>query len=134
MGTEGGPKAAENALGVDYPATVLSGTWVSPNMHNVIQIDGAAHNVVVIADKDTQVVNVGGDHSVRGGTLSQKLYSADKPTKDRLQHPQLRVGGELVDISWDDALSMMADVSRYVIDKYGELAWGMKTFSYNYKF
>jgi arsenite oxidase large subunit len=132
VGMEGGPKASENALGVDYPATVLSGAWVSPNMHNVIQIDGAAHNVVVIADKDTQVVNVGGDHSVRGGTLAQKLYSADKPTKDRLQHPRLRVAGELVDISWEDALSLMADVSRYVIDKYGELAWGMKTFSYNY--
>ena len=132
VGTEGGPKASENALGVDYPVAVLSGNWVSPNMHNVIQINGAPHNVVVMPDSETKVVNVGGDHSVRGGTLAQKLYSADMPTRDRLQHPQLRAGGELVDISWEDALSLMADVSRYVLDKFGDLAWGMKTYSYNY--
>ncbi|MCH7631844.1 MAG: molybdopterin-dependent oxidoreductase, partial [Planctomycetes bacterium] len=123
VGSEGGPKASENALGVDYPVAVLSGNWVSPNMHNVIQVNGAPHHVVVIPDSETEVVNVGGDHSIRGGTLAQKLYSPDKPTRDRLQHPQLRAGGQLVDISWEDALSLMADVSRYVLDKYGELAW-----------
>ncbi len=132
VGKEGGPNASENALGVDFPVAVLSGNWVSPNMHNVIQVNGAPHHVVVIPDSETEVVNVRGDHSIRGGTLAQKLYSPDKPTRDRLQHPQLRAGGQLVDISWEDALSLMADVSRYVLDKYGELAWGMKTYSYNY--
>ena len=132
VGKEGGPKAADNALGIDFPAPVLSGKWISPNMHNVIQINGEPHHVLVLPEEDTRVLNGRGDHSVRGGTLSQKLYSADTPTRDRLQQPQLRVDGRMVPISWDVALSIVADVSRYVLDKYSELAWGMKTYSYNY--
>jgi arsenite oxidase large subunit len=101
-------------------------------MHNVVQIDGVQHNVIVIPDGTTQVVNVRGDHSVRGGTLAQKLYSPETPTKDRLQQPQLRAGSRLVPISWDAALNLVADLSKYVMQKYGELAWGMKTYSYQY--
>lgn len=132
VGDEGGPKASENAFKVNFPAQVLSGMWISPNMHNVVQIDGVQHHVIVIPDGTTEVVNVRGDHSVRGGTLAQKLYNAETPTKDRLQHPLLRVGGRLAQISWNDALDLVADLSRYVVDKYGELAWGMKTYSYQY--
>ena len=104
VGEEGGSEASDNALGIDFPASVLSGKWISPNMHNVIQINGKPHHVLVVPDGDTEVVNVRGDHSVRGGTLSQKLYSADTPTRDRLQQPQLRVDGRMVPISWDAAL------------------------------
>ena len=132
VGREGGPLAAENALEVDFPTQVLSGKWVSPNMHNVVQIDGSAHHVLVIPDGDATVVNVRGDHSIRGGTLAQKLYSKDKPTRDRLLTPQLRVGDRFVSIPWDAALDLVAGLSRHVLDKYGELAWGMKTYSYNY--
>ncbi len=132
VGREGGPAAAENAIGVDYPVPALGGDWISPNMQNIVEIDGAPHHVLVIPDGDTEVVNRGGDHSVRGGTLAQKLYSPDKPTRDRLQRPQLRVDGEFVDISWDEAIELAGDVSRYVLDKYGEMAWGMKQFSYHY--
>ena len=132
VGREGGPAAAENAIGVDYPVPALGGDWISPNMQNIVEIDGAPHHVLVIPDSDTEVVNRGGDHSVRGGPLAQKLYSPDKPTRDRLQHPQLRVDGEFVDISWDEAIELAGDVSRYVLDKYGEMAWGMKQFSYHY--
>lgn len=35
-------------------------------------------------------------------------------------------------MTWDDAIDLVADLSRYVLDKHGELAWGMKTYSYNY--
>ena len=132
VGTEGGPTASENALGVDYPANILSGMWISPNMHNIVQIDGAQHHVVVIPDGTTKVVNVGGDHSVRGGTLAQKLNTPETGTRDRLQHPQVRVGGRLVEVSWDDALDLVANLSRHALDKIGELAWGMKTYSYQY--
>lgn len=87
LGKEGGPRASENALMVDFPAPVLSGKWISQNMHNIVQVDGAPHHVLVIPDGDTEVVSVGGDHSIRDGTLSQKLFNPEKPTKDRLQHP-----------------------------------------------
>ena len=129
---EGGTKAQENALNVDFPTRPLTGKWISPNMHNIVEIDGAPHHVVVIPDGDTQVVNVGGDHSIRGGTLAQKLYSPDKPTRDRLQTPQLRIDGDLVPITWDEAIEVVGEVSRYVLDRYSEMAWGMKMFSYHY--
>jgi len=132
VGEAGGHNAAFNALGVDFPTNVLSGSWISPNMHNVVQIEGKAHNVVVMPDWETEVVNVRGDHSVRGGTLAQKLYSPDKPTKDRLQQPQVRIDGELTPISWDDATALIAGISSHVIDRFGESAWGMKMYSYAY--
>ncbi len=132
VGREGGTAANENALGVDYPVAGLSGKWISSNMQNIVEIDGTPHHVLVIPDGDTEVVNRGGDHSVRGGTLAQKLYSPDKPTKDRLQHPKLRIGEAFVDIPWDDAIELVGDLSKYVLDKYGEMAWGMKQFSYQY--
>ena len=132
VGTEGGPAAGQNAMQVDFPVAQQTGNWVSPNMHNIVEISGAPHNVLVLPDWETEVVNVGGDHSIRGGTLAQKLYSKDKPTRDRLLHPQLRVDGKLAPISWDDAIALVADTSTHVLDRYGELAWGMKMYSYNY--
>ncbi len=119
-----------NGLGVDFPVGPF-GRWISPNMHTVVEIDGKPHNVVVMPDQN-EVVNKQGDHSVRGGTLAQKLYSKDRDTRERLQQPQLRVDGELVDISWDDALAIVAELSRHVIDTHGEAAWAMKMFSYQY--
>ena len=132
VGTEGGPSASENALRTDFPVGALTGKWISPNMQNIVTIRGEPHHVLVIPDGDATVVNVGGDHSVRGGTLAQKLYNPNTHTRDRLQHPRLRIGDSMMDIPWDDALSLAADISRYVLDNYGEMAWAQKMFSYHY--
>ena len=132
VGTEGGPAATENALRTDFPVGALTGKWISPNMQNIVTIRGEPHHVLVIPDGDATVVNVGGDHSVRGGTLAQKLYNPNTPTRDRLQHPRLRIGDSMMDIPWDDALNLAADISRYVLDNYGEMAWAQKMFSYHY--
>ena len=75
VGTEGGPSASENALHTDFPVGALTGKWISPNMQNIVTIRGEPHHVLIIPDGDATVVNVGGDHSVRGGTLAQKLYN-----------------------------------------------------------
>lgn len=132
VGKEGGTKASENALNADFPVNLLSGTWISPTQHNVVSVNGKPHNVAIIADKDTKAVNIGGDHSIRGGTIAQKCYNPDTPTKDRLKYPMLRVNGELTRISWDDAMDIMSEVSKHVIDKYGEDSWAMKMYSYQY--
>lgn len=132
VGQEGGAKAADNALGIDYPAPMLSGKWISPNQHNVVSVNGKPHHVAIIADSDTKVVNVGGDHSIRGGTIAQKCYNPETLTADRLKYPMVRVNGELQRVSWDVALDLVADISRYVIDQHGEDAWAMKMFSYQY--
>ena len=128
----GGPAPGENALGVAFPRDAMSGSWISPNQHNVVTADGRSQHVVVIPDADMKVVNRGGSHSIRGGCLAQKCYNPDTPTGDRLQYPLLRVNGELVRVSWDDAIEVMARVSEHVIEKHGPAAWAMKMYSYQY--
>jgi arsenite oxidase large subunit len=132
VGKEGGLKAHQNALGIDYPVAPMSGKWISPSMHNIASVNGRPHNVVVIPDGDSKVVNVGGGHSIRGGALAQKVYNPKTPTKDRLLRPLLRVRGGLTPISWDDAMEIMAQVSNHVIDTYGAHAWALKMFSYQF--
>ncbi len=132
LGQEGGTAADDNAMGIDFPAPVLSGQWISETMHNVVRVDGELNNVVVIPDADTDVVNPGGTHSVRGGQLAQKCYTEDGLTSDRLKHPMLRVNGDLMPIPWDVATDLIAELSTHTIENYGELAWGMKIYSYQY--
>lgn len=132
VGQDGGPKKAQNAFAVDFPAPVLSGKWASPNQHNVVSVNGKPHNVIIIADHDAKTVNVGGDHSIRGGTIAQKCYNPNSATKDRLQYPMIRINGELTRVSWDDAIDVMAEVSKYVLDEHGKSAWAMKMYSYQY--
>ncbi|MBT6581608.1 MAG: molybdopterin-dependent oxidoreductase, partial [Bacteroidetes Order II. Incertae sedis bacterium] len=99
---------------------------------NVVTADGKQQHVVVIPDAETEVVNRAGDHSIRGGSLAQKCYNPETATADRLQSPMMRINGELVPVSWDQALDTVARVSRHVIDTHGEHAWAMKMFSYQF--
>lgn len=131
VGTVGGPRAEENALGLSVPGTEL-GPWVSPNQHNLVQIEGREHHVVVVPDFDATVVNPGGNHSIRGGTLALKCFNANSPTKDRLLRPHIRVAGKLQPVDWNTALDVMTAVSQHVLAKHGEAAWGMKTYSYEF--
>ena len=87
---------------------------------------------MVIADPDATVVNRGGNHSIRGGCIAQKVYNPLGSTKDRLAAPLVRVGGQLVPVSWELVIEVMAEISRYILDEYGVAAWGMKTYSYQY--
>lgn len=127
----GGSAADENAFHVDFPVAAAKGNWVSPNMHNVVKRDGKLHHVVVLPDGELSV-NREGNHSVRGGKLAQKLYNPNKPTADRLQTPMLRVNDSMLPISWDDATTIVAELSRYAIDKNGPNAFGMRYYSYQY--
>ncbi|MDP6980719.1 MAG: arsenate reductase (azurin) large subunit [Myxococcota bacterium] len=131
-GPNGGTAASENALGVDFPAAAMSGSWVSPSMHNVVTANGKKQNVIVLPDPDMKHVNKNGDHSIRGGCIAQKCYNPDTPTRDRHQYPQLRVNGKLERVSWDDATDIMAQVSEYILEKFGVHAWGMKAYSYEF--
>lgn len=130
VGQEGGDRAHQNALGRSFPLRLPEEGWPTPNMHNVIDMDGIQSNVLIVPDADARVVNVGGTHSVRGGALAQKLYVKDSPTGDRLLEPMLRVNGTLQPISWDLATDIVAQVGSYVIDQHGPNAWGMKRYSY----
>ncbi|MFD0981607.1 arsenate reductase (azurin) large subunit [Tropicimonas aquimaris] len=130
VGSEGGAQADQNAFGVDFPTA--GAPWIARSQHNVGLHDGVPHNFVVTPDVDADVVNRNGNYSVRGGTLAQKIYNPEKPTKDRLKYPMVRIGGVLTPVSWDLATDVMAEVSKHVLKNYGEHAWGMKTYSYEY--
>lgn len=132
VGKEGGAKAADNALKAEFPHRNLMGAWVSPTQHNIVRYKGKPHHVLVLPDKDATVVNVGGNHSIRGGTLAQKCYNPENRTSERLTQPMIRVRGTLMPVSWDLATEAMADISQYILQQYGEHAWGIKMYSYQY--
>lgn len=132
VGQEGGAKADQNALKADFPHQAMMTAWVSPAQYNVVSHEGRKHHVIVVPDKDATVVNNGGNHSIRGGTLGQKCYNPDTATRDRLSSPMIRVNGTLTPVSWDLATEAMADISKYVLSKFGEHAWAIKMYSYQY--
>lgn len=60
---------------------------------------------------------------VRGRSMRQRIYNADRIKKPMLRKPGTpRGGGEWVDISWDDALDLVHDKLKHVIDTYGNEA------------
>jgi len=132
VGQEGGAKADQNALNADFPHQAMMTAWVSPAQYNVVSHEGRKHHVIVVPDKDATVVNNGGNHSIRGGTLGQKCYNPDTATRERLTNPMIRVNGTLTPVSWDLATEAMADISKYILAKYGEHAWAIKMYSYQY--
>lgn len=132
VGREGGAKAGQNAMGTSFPHGNPMGAWASPAQHGIVSYKGKPHHVIVVGDRDAKHVNVGGNHSIRGGTLAQKCFNPATLTRDRLQHPMIRVNGALTPVSWDLATDIMADISRYVLAKFGEHAWAIKMYSYQY--
>ncbi len=131
-GPDGGPKKRQNALKRNYPLRPGQAGWIGPNQFTQAMYNGKLHNIAIVADPDSKVVNVGGEHSVRGGCIAQKVYNPDKPTKDRLQHPMIRINGELTPVSWDLALDVAAEVGNHVIRNHGESSWALKYFSYQF--
>ncbi len=131
-GKDGGPKARENAFGVDFPVDPVSGYWFGPNNHNVVMVNGKPHNIIILADAETGAVNLKGDHSIRGGCIAKKPYNPNTPTRDRLQRPMIRIFDSLMPVSWDLATDVFAEISNYVIEKHGAEAWAQKQYSYQY--
>jgi arsenite oxidase large subunit len=132
VGTEGGTKETENAYGTNFPTEELTGHWISPNMQSHCLVDGVRHHLVVAPDANANVVNPGGNHSIRGGCLALKAYDPKGPTKDRLTHPLIRIDGKLVPIDWPLAIDLLSELSQTIIAEYGPASWGMKTYSYQY--
>jgi len=131
-GPDGGPGKHQNALNRDYPLNPSQGNWLGPNQYTQALHNGELHNIAIVADADSTVVNVGGDHSIRGGCIAQKVYNEQKPTRDRLKHPLIRVNGVLQPVSWELAIEVAAELSRHVIKHHGESAWALKYYSYQY--
>ncbi|HEY4432955.1 MAG TPA: arsenate reductase (azurin) large subunit [Candidatus Cybelea sp.] len=127
----GGPRPSENAFGVDFTKQQppLTGTWISPEQHTIVEErDGRRYNVVIVPNKKASVNS--GLASVRGGTLAASLYAPDKPTANRLHYPLVYRARDLSPTSWDDAVALVAGVVKDSIDKHGADSIFMKFFDH----
>lgn len=123
VGSDGGRAASQNALGVDLTQPNTT-DWISPAMHSVIrEKDGKSYNVVIMPDNDC-VVN-SGLNSVRGGSMGLTVFREDAPTKNRLKYPLIVQHGQQ-EASWDDAVALVAGVTKKLLDKHGPDAIGVK--------
>lgn len=121
LNRQGGTGAGDNAFGADLSAQqgAESEAWYQPSMYNIVEQDGRPVHLVIKPDKEC-VVNQG-LNSVRGGRLAETRYSAQMGTMtDRLLSPMVWRYSQHMPTSWDDALSLVADVTRRVIDEMGE--------------
>jgi arsenite oxidase large subunit len=105
----------------------LSGDWISPSMVVPAEKGGKKVYIAVYPDKDC-VVNHG-DHSVRGGTNAQTLFSKNLPSvKKRLTQPMIRKHGKgkpLVAVGWDEAIAFTADNLKRIKAQHGPDALGL---------
>ena len=133
-GEEGGPSADENAFGIDFPAQALGGNGITTEMHTVIEENGEEYNVIVKPDDDNPVNNQwsSGDHSVRGGSIAQSLYSPENDTEDRLKYPQIRIGGTLQPVDWETAIKAVAKANELAMDRNGPNGVGQKLYFYQF--
>ncbi len=118
---QGGTAAAENAFGVDLseqqPADAAA--WFSPSMYNMVKQNGRDVHLVIKPDVGCSVNS--GLGSIRGARMAEMSYSAVTGTQaQRLTHPKIWRYGGLSPTSWDDALSLVADVTRRVVEAQGE--------------
>ncbi len=120
-GEEGGAAATENAFGVDLgvPQAMLAGLPYTETMHALhTRRDGSNVNVALVPAGGSDI-NRMRDHSARGGANAQSTYCVDRGTRERLKTPLLRVGGALVPVTWDEALTVLSGVIQGVRDRHG---------------
>jgi arsenite oxidase large subunit len=73
-----------------------------------------------------------GNHSPRGGSNAQGIWSPYGPTHDRLQFPMVKVAGAQQAISWDAAIEIMAATIGYAKEQYGGPAMAIRFYAYQF--
>ena len=118
---QGGPKPSQNLFGADLTQQqgAMTGNWFSPSMYNVVKQDGRDVHLVIMPDPNC-VVN-SGLGSVRGARMGELSYSQVNNTqRDRLTAPLVWRYGVLSPAGWDDAVKLVAEVTRRVVEQQGE--------------
>ena len=89
-------------------------------MYNIVEQNGRPVHLVIKPDHDC-VVNEG-LNSVRGGRHWPRpgIREQTGTMADRLTHPLVWRYSQHMPTSWDDSLSLVADVTRRVIEEWGE--------------
>jgi arsenite oxidase large subunit len=118
---QGGPQASQNAFNTDLTAQqgAETGAWFSPSMYNIVKQDGRDVHLVIMPDKNCEVNS--GLGSIRGARIGELSYSTVTGTlRDRLTEPLVWRYGALSPTAWDDAVSLVAEVTRRVVETQGE--------------
>jgi arsenite oxidase large subunit len=118
---QGGILPEQNAFGVDLSKQqeADTGAWFSPSMYNVVKQNGRDVHLVVKPDKDC-VVN-SGLGSIRGARIAEMSFSETTGTQaQRLKEPLVWRYSGLHPTSWNDALDLVAEVTRRVVEEQGE--------------
>jgi arsenite oxidase large subunit len=118
---QGGPRANQNLFGADLTEQQppMTGNWFAPSMYNIVQQDG--RDVHLVLKPDTDCVVNGGLGSTRGARMGELSYSKTTGTSaERLTEPLMWRYGVLSPTTWDDAASLVAEVTRRVVEAQGE--------------
>lgn len=118
---QGGPRPGDNLFGADLTGQqgTMTPNWFAPSMYNVVRQNGRDVHLVIKPDADC-VVN-GGLGSTRGAKMAVLSYSTVNGTStERLTDPLVWRYGQLLPTSWDDAVSLVAEVTRRVVEQQGE--------------
>lgn len=121
VNAQGATAAGRNAFNTDLAQQQPADTaaWFSPSMYNIVKQNGQDVNIVIKPDTDC-VVN-SGLGSVRGARMAELSYSETTGTQQqRLTEPQVWRYSGLHPTSWNDALDLVAEVTRRVIEEQGE--------------
>jgi arsenite oxidase large subunit len=118
---QGGTAPGQNAFGKDLSRQqpLLTDAWFAPSMYNVVKQNGQDVHLVIKPDLNCVVNN--GLGSIRGARMAELSYSKVHNTSlQRLTDPLVWRYGTLSPTSWDDALSLVAEVTRRVVEEQGE--------------
>ena len=118
---QGGPAAGNNAFGADLSKQQQAETaaWFAPSMYNIVKQNG--RDVHIVIKPDTNCVVNSGLGSIRGARLGELSYSETTGSQaQRLTDPLVWRYGGLYPTSWDDALDLVAEVTRRVVEEQGE--------------
>jgi arsenite oxidase large subunit len=118
---QGGTAPSQNAFGADLSKQQEAETvnWFAPAMHNIVKQNGKDVHIVIKPDKACEVNS--GLGSIRGARQAEESFSETTGTQmQRLTEPLVWRYGGLYPTSWDDALTLVAEVTRRVVEEQGE--------------
>jgi arsenite oxidase large subunit len=121
VNTQGGPKPDQNLFGEDLSKQqgAESHAWFSPSMYNIVKQDGRDVHLVLMPDHNCEVNS--GLGSIRGARQGELSFSEVTGTQSqRLTDPMVYRYGGMYPTSWDDALWLVAEVTRRVVQEQGE--------------
>ena len=131
IGRSGGAGPADNALGVDYrrPQVPLLGRPYTESMHAIVEVDGQRRNLAIVPSDDSSI-NLGCDHSSRGGANARTTFAPFRKTRDRLTRPLLKIDGRHREVSWAFATEFLAELLCRLRDELGSGALAAKAFDH----